>query len=338
MEYLLFAASREGLHTMEQTEDGMWRNPRLLSHPASLRALTGQGQLLVGGGRTGIYRSKNGGNDWQAVEPLPYPEQIRALELILSSAKSPLILAGTQPAGILRSEDRGISWQPSPEVAALRDDRGWNLPYAPEAGCVHGFTNRSGKLYAAVEQGGVLTAERAGSKWRLVPGSSGDPHTPPGPGDVHPDVHDLFSDPNYPERIYAATGGGLYRSPAENAPWEKIHPAYCRALWIDPDNSDHLVLGSAAGPDREGRIEQSRNAGVTWKTQEAGLEETPWRNKMVEKFLSSRGRLTALLSSGSLLTVSLKDWQWAPLKGWTGISRKFSCSPHDDRFTRSRTT
>jgi hypothetical protein len=107
----------------------------------------------------------------------------------------------------------------------------------------------------------------------------------------------------------------LYRSPAENAPWEKIHPAYCRALWIDPDNSDHLVLGSAAGPDREGRIEQSRNSGVTWKTQEAGLEETPWRNKMVEKFLSSRGRLTALLSSGSLLTVSLKDGQWAPLTG-----------------------
>lgn len=318
MEYLLFAASREGLFIMEQKEDGMWKSPRLLSQPASLRALTGLGQLLIGGGRTGIYRSKNGGKNWQAVKLPRVPDHIRSLEIILGSANSPLILAGTQPAGILRSEDQGVSWQHSPDVAALRDDQGWNLPYAPEAGCVRGFANRGGKLYAAVEQGGVLTAERAGSKWGLVPGSSGDPHTPPGPGDVHPDVHDLFSDPNYPERIYAATGGGLYRSPAEIFPWEKIHPAYCRALWIDPDNSDHLVLGSAAGPDQDGRIEQSRNAGVTWKTQEAGLEEAPWRNKMVEKFLSSRGRLTALLSSGSLLTASLKDWEWAPLTGLDG--------------------
>jgi len=317
MHYLLFAASREGLHVINQTEAGRWKNPRFLSKPAPLRALSGQGQLLVGGGKRGLYRSQDGGNNWQAVDHPHSPAHIRSLEIIVDSADNPLFLAGTQPADILRSEDFGSSWQKSPEVAALRDDLGWYLPYAPEAGCVRGFTNRAGKLYAAVEQGGVLTAERSESKWGLEPGSSGDPHTGPKPGEVHPDVHDLFSDPNYPERIYAATGGGLYCSSAKNAPWEQIHPAYCRALWINPHNSDHLVLGSAAGPDREGRIEQSWNAGVTWKRQQAGLE-TPWRNKMVEKFLSSRGRLIALLSSGSLLTASLKDWQWAPLTGLNG--------------------
>ena len=121
--------------------------------------------------------------------------------------------AGTEPAGIFVSHDGAQTWRECPEVAQLRDRHQWMLPYSPEAGCVRGFAFHGDRAYAAVEVGGVLRSDDAGETWRLAEGSDGSPDLdgPPEPF-VYPDVHSIDVHPSSPDRVFAPTGGGFYRS------------------------------------------------------------------------------------------------------------------------------
>jgi hypothetical protein len=101
----------------------------------------------------------------------------------------------------------------------------------------------------------------------------------------------------------------LYRSEDQGVSWEKLHPAYCRAVWIDPDRSDRLVLGAATGPDRQGQILESRDRGASWKPVHAGIK-APWPSIMVESFAASGRDLLALLSNGTLLGTRRDELVW----------------------------
>jgi len=82
---------------------------------------------------------------------------------------------GTEPAAIFVSHNGARSWRECPEVAQLRDEHGWMLPYSPEAGCVRGFTFHGKRAYAAVEVGGALRSDDGGETWWLAEGSDGNP-------------------------------------------------------------------------------------------------------------------------------------------------------------------
>lgn len=275
--------------------------------PAFL-SLAGTRKALFAGTPEGMRCSYDQGASWETInEGLAIPH-IRSVGLWLTPNRSTLF-AGTQPAGIFYSGRRGDRWYPCPEVMSLREQYGWRLPYAPEAGCVRGFAFQGDVGYAAVEQGGMLITRDGGEVWELAEGSSGDPDFPGGSGYIHSDVHDVTLDPQNQKRIYAPTGGGLYRSEDQGASWERLHPAYCRAVWIDPDRSDRLVLGTAAGPDRGGEVLESRDRGGSWEPVHAGIK-APWPSAMVESFATSGSDLLALLSHGALLGARRDDLDW----------------------------
>jgi photosystem II stability/assembly factor-like uncharacterized protein len=223
---------------------------------------------------------------------------------------SDLEFAGTEPAEIFVSNDGGDSWRACPEVAQLRDRFGWSLPYSPEAGCVRGFAFHGPRVYAAVEVGGVLVSDDRGETWRLVDGSDGKPDLegPPEPF-VYPDVHSLATHPSSPDLIYAPTGGGFYRSNDGGKTWQLFYDCYCRAVWVDPQNPDHLILGPADGVDRNGRIEETQDGGETWSLASNGLQ-VPWRRGMVERFFQADDEIFAVLSTGQLLQASLSTLAW----------------------------
>jgi hypothetical protein len=248
------------------------------------------------------------GANWETINRGLAIPHIRSVGLWLTPNRSTLF-AGTQPAGIFYSGRRGDRWYPCPEVVSLREQHGWRLPYAPDAGCVRGFAFQGDGGYAAVEQGGMLVTRDGGEVWTLADGSPGDPDHPGGQGSIHGDVHDVTLDPLNQKRIYAPTGGGLYRSEDQGVSWEKLHPAYCRAVWIDPDRSDRLVLGAATGPDRQGQILESRDRGASWKPVHAGIK-APWPSIMVESFAASGRDLLALLSNGTLLGTRRDELVW----------------------------
>lgn len=271
----------------------------------SVTALEG---VVLAGTTSGIFRSDDAGQTWKEASDGLTARHVRWMGF--HPDVSNLVLAGTEPANIFRSQDNGDTWRACPEVAQLRDQFRWSLPYSPEAGCVRGFALHGSRAYAAVEVGGVLISEDKGETWQLAEGSDGKPNLagPPEPF-VYPDVHSLEVHPSSRDFVYAPTGGGFYRSNDGGKTWKLFYDCYCRAVWVDPQNPEHMILGPADGVDRNGRIEESRDGGQSWSPASNGLQ-VPWRRGMVERFFQTENELFAVLSNGQLLCASLPALEW----------------------------
>ena len=269
--------------------------------------------VILAGTTSGIYRSDDLGQSWRAVSTgltLPHVRWL-AYDPNVSDAE----FAGTEPAGIFVSRDGAETWQTCPEVADLRDAHGWFLPYSPEAGCVRGFAFHGRRVYAAVEVGGVLRSDDGGDTWRLAGGSSGNPDFGRAvPANfVHADVHSIAVYPTSPDLVFAPTGGGFYGSSDGGNSWACLYsPCYCRAVWLDPHDPDHLIIGPANSVSRGGRIEESRDGGHTWQLSSSG-QDVPWPHHMVERFTQVEDNLYAVLSNGHLLVAPLATLQWQHL-------------------------
>lgn len=316
MKQLLIVGTNKGIHVAQRVQNGWERlEHSLASHQVnSVSVMDG---TILAGTKSGIFRSEDLGQTWRGSSEGLTHTHIRWLAH--HPGGSGRALAGAEPAAIFLSHDGGRLWQECPEVAAFRDEHGWYLPYSPEAGCVRGFAFHGDRVYAAVEQGGLLRSDDAGETWHLAQGSNGVPRTPP-QGFIHPDVHSVAVHPSSPDLVFAPTGGGLYGSKDGGANWEHLYPSYCRAVWSDPADTGHLILGPADWVDRNGRVEASSDGGESWQAASDGLD-TPWPRNMVERFLQVDSELLAVLSNGELLAASLPALHWQPILPDTGWVR-----------------
>jgi photosystem II stability/assembly factor-like uncharacterized protein len=314
----LILATEQGIVVCVRESDGWVRaEARLADQHAT--SLTARGSIILAGTEDGIFRSQDSGQTWTETSEGLTARHVRWM------AHHPdipgLVLAGTEPANIFVSRDEGETWQVCPEVAELRDRFRWSLPYSPEAGCVRGFAFHGSRVYAAVEVGGVLVSDDHGATWQLAEGSDGKPDLqgPPEPF-VYPDVHSLEVHPSSADLVYAPTGGGFYRSNDGGKTWRFLYDCYCRAVWVDPQNSDHLVLGPADSVDSNGRIEESRDGGQSWSLASNGLK-VPWRRGMVERFFQADRDLFAILSNGQIFNANLESLEWKRiLPNVTGVN------------------
>jgi photosystem II stability/assembly factor-like uncharacterized protein len=302
----LILATEQGIVLFERKDDG-WDESLHELAGQSVTCVTAHDSAILAGTRNGIFRSEDAGQTWEKANDGLTTPHIRWIAN--HPETSNLVLAGTEPANIFVSHD-GDSWRACPEVVLLRDRFQWSLPYSPEAGCVRGFAFHGSRAYAAVEVGGVLVSEDNGETWKLAKGSDGKPGFagPPEPF-VYPDVHSLEVHLSSHDLVYAPTGGGFYRSMDGGKTWKLSYDCYCRAVWADPQNPDHLILGPADGVDRNGRIEESRDGGETWSMASNGLQ-VPWRRGMVERFFQAGDELFAVLSTGEVLSSSLSTLEW----------------------------
>src|SRR5574341_303434 len=93
-------------------------------------------------------------------------------------------------------------------------------------------------------------------------------------------------------------------------PWSsRLYECYVRAVWLDPADPDHLILGPADGVGSRGRIGKTCDGGRTWQPASTGLK-VPWRRHMVERFTQVGGELLAVLSNGELLAAPLATLAW----------------------------
>lgn len=276
--------------------------------------------FILAGTTDGIFGSEDGGATWNECSQGLSHRHIRWLAY--HPEISDFELAGTEPAGIFVSRDGGRSWHGRAEVEVLRDEFGWWLPYSPGAGCVRGFAAHGSRLYAAVEVGGLLRSDDAGETWQLAPGSDGRPKFGRPPTNfIHPDVHSVAVHPSSPDLVFAPTGGGFYVSTDGGDTWtSRYDDCYVRAVWVDPQDADHLLLGPAQDSNgRNGRIEQSRDGGQNWTR----LTEPQPRN-MVERFYQAENYLFAVMSGGQLWAADLSDQSWQPI---------LPESPHNNAIT-----
>lgn len=308
----LYIATTMGLFIATQT-NGNWTVIGQALNEQPLTSIAVYEGVGLAGSAEGIWRATDGGKTWKAANDgltIPYVRWIAA-----SPKQLALILAGTEPAGIFVSNDAGGSWNINPAILKLRDANGWFLPYSPRSGCVRGFAfaesaPNMGRIYAAVEVGGVLVSDDNGRSWRLAAGSDGKPEMNRELGTmIHPDVHSITVHPSTSDIVTAATGGGLFRSIDAGRSWKSIYPCYIRAIWVDPIDHQHLVAGPADGVSRNGRIEESRDGGRSWHSASIGLK-APWARHMVERFAQLDDELFAVLSNGELWSRKLDGPKW----------------------------
>jgi len=305
---MIYLATKNGLVSVEIEHAGNWRAVRRSLDGQAVSAVTAQGKAVLAGTTTGIFRSEDGGQSWQAAsEGLNHPH-VRWMAHFPEDAGC--VFAGTEPAGIFISQNGGETWRSCPEVTDMRDRFRWSLPYSPEAGCVRGFAFNGSRGYAAVEVGGVLRTDDGGETWHLAEGSNGKPgFSVPAEPLIHPDVHSIYTHPSSPELVYAPTGGGFYRSMDGGKTWSNRYICYTRAAWIDPADPEHIVLGPADSVSRGGRIEETWDGGATWEDASEGLN-APWPRNMVERFAAVGQGLAAVLANGEVLVRPFEGGVW----------------------------
>jgi BNR/Asp-box repeat len=300
-------ATSNGL-VMGERANGEWQIAgRALNGKHLTSVIAREGVILVGT-RDGVMRSDDSGKTWRDASTGLATKYVRWLAY--HPDISDLEFAGTEPANIFVSRDGAASWRECREVAELRDAHHWFLPYSSGAGCVRGFAFCGSRAYAAVEVGGALRSDDWGATWRLCEGSNGNPDLegPPEPL-IYPDVHSIESHSATPDWVFAPTGGGFYISRNGGARWTLAYDCYVRAMWVDPNNADHFLLGPADGVDRNGRIEESRDGGKTWQPASTGLT-VPWAQHMVERFKQVDDELFAVLSNGEVYLARVDEWKW----------------------------
>jgi photosystem II stability/assembly factor-like uncharacterized protein len=305
LDYLMVATGNGVVTLKRQGDQYVEFSSALHNHPFTAIATNGEDTLA--GTPDGIYQSADLGRTWREANQGLSERHVRWLAF--HADQKSLVFAGTEPAAIFASEDSGATWRQRPEIAQWRAEYGWNLPYSPAAGCIRGFASHGERVYAAAEQGGLLRSDSRGAFWYLPRGSSGNPARRRKPHEIDPDVHAVTVHPSSPDQVFAATGGGLFYSTDGGGYWERLYACYCRAVWVDPVQPARIILGSADGVDRRGRIEESMDGGANWQPIMSGLDDV-WDQHMVERFMQVENELYAVLSNGRLIVADLDALHW----------------------------
>ncbi|HWL52802.1 MAG TPA: hypothetical protein VNQ90_10220 [Chthoniobacteraceae bacterium] len=256
--------------------------------------------LLAGTYGRGVFRSTDGGANWK-----PIRMGVDFVRTLVFSEHDPrVVYLGAEPAELFRSRDGGETWE-SLNLRRLPESPQWSLPYSPRGGALRTIVLHPQDpltLYGGIEQGGVVKSTDGGANWKLDAAQ------------IHKDVHFLSINPQQPETLLAATGGGLFLSRDGAATWSRLIDDYTRAVLIDPLHPENALAGPALDVGEGGRIIQSRDGGETWKLESDGLH-TPM-DDMVEFFVidpEQPERLFALCSDGALLESSTHPLHWEPV-------------------------
>lgn len=213
-------------------------------------------ETLYLGTEQGLFRSTNGADRWSRVESPLTERQIWSILLLPHDPE--VVLVGTCPARLFRSEDGGKTWTEPPaemvqECPRILHSRLTTLTADPQ---------QPGRVWAGVEIGGLLRSRDAGCTWQPV-----------GRGLSSQDIHALVIVPGNgrPQRLLASTNNDLNRSTDGGETWEPLRIGqempwpYCRALAQLCDRPEVVLLGNGDGPPGSvGVIGRSTDGGDTW--------------------------------------------------------------------------
>ena len=237
---------------------------RILIHPEDAETVyvAALGSLWGPNDRRGLFKTADGGKSWTQV--LSISKHTGVVDVAMDPENPDLLYAaayqrerrawnfvgGGEESGIFKTSDGGESWQ----------ERTAGLPQG-DIGRIALSICRSkpNVIYAAVEavgaESGVYRSSDYGASWEL---RTNDVST-------RSDFGQIRCDPNNPERIYllhvrlflSEDGGKSFRrdvfGPGAHGDW--------RGFWIDPGNSNHLIVGN------DGGVYFSYDRGRTWDFQ-----------------------------------------------------------------------
>jgi len=220
-----------------------------------------QGPMWSGGGDRGLYKTTDGGrtwelmlkgdNDWTGVNEVHLDP--RNPDVVYASTWQRLrrqwgFINGGPGSGIQKSVDGGKTWKklssglPSQELGKI------GMAISPA---------EPGTIYAIVEaanrEGGFFRSTNGGSSWRKM--SSLVASSP-----MY--YHEIFADPKDPARVYSVDMNLMVTIDSGRTftalPGRYKHVDH-HALWIDPDDTRHMITGN------DGGLYETFDQGATWR-------------------------------------------------------------------------
>ncbi len=250
--------------------NGTWSESRRMlegKHIASIAIDPASGEIFAGAHNGGLWASDNGGQSWERRDSGIASDNIYGLNCVQVGGELRLY-AGTEPAHLYVSNDRGRSWTELPTLRDVPSVSKWTFPGAPHEAHVKNivFDPRDpDTIYAGVEVGGAFKSTDGGKTWTELSG-------------FYEDVHRLFTVPSRPDQVYMATGEGLYQSADAGKNWNAMplpnrRIAYPDALIVMPTQPDLMfTAGASSNPgqwrtnkDADSIIARSRDAGQSWQ-------------------------------------------------------------------------
>ncbi|MGE4100133.1 MAG: WD40/YVTN/BNR-like repeat-containing protein [Hyphomonadaceae bacterium] len=281
----LFVATTNGVVVIERTTSGAWRRIRdglSGSHVSGMAVQQRAGKILAACMPGTLMGSSDGGVTWDALIP-DLPEVGAYSVRCFEGADKTRIYVGTQPVGLYRSDDGGVSWVDLASVRSAPMHDKWRFPapgHLPHLKTLTVDPRNSDVIYAGVEQGALLKSIDGGRTWvdldQFVDYDNF----------VYKDIHQVVLRPTKPNEVFITTGLGLYHSQDEGATWrqltdDKFRIGYPDQLLFAPDNDQHLfVSGGFAIPyhwveakSAKGTIMLSKDGGKNWRAPAKGFPE-----------------------------------------------------------------
>ncbi|EAZ80971.1 VPS10 domain-containing protein [Algoriphagus machipongonensis] len=306
---------------------------RIQIHPSNpdIVYIAAQGALHAPNPERGIYKSTDGGENWELVlfvdektgaselsMDMNYPEILYAA--MWEHQRVPWkVISGGPGSGLYKSTDSGKTWKKIHK--GLPEEKGKMAISVSRA--------NSNKVYALIEsdtnqdKGGLFASDNAGESWRMV---SGDNRL------VQRAWYyiEVFADPNDENTVYVMSAPAL-RSIDGGKTWENLPSAHgdYHDLWINPKNSKNMVLAD------DGGAAISFNYAKTWSTQNNMPTAQFYRVNVDNQFPyriygGQQDNTSVVINSIAMGRGSISEEHWNSSAG--GESAFLAFNPDDPRY------
>ncbi|MBU1662751.1 MAG: IPT/TIG domain-containing protein [Chloroflexi bacterium] len=213
-------------------------------------------RVYVAAGRSGLWRSQNGGTNWDFSFITPFPGRVQMTYPISGQPPVMYLGIGIWP-GVVRSLDYGQTWEPKGLTSTINGEtRAYVRP------------DQSNWVYASVDQnddplGGLYKSTDQGEHWALVSGTGG------------LRVQALAFDPDYPDNMIIGTATGqVYTTTNDGVTWSnpitftnKVGRLYFAPTLYNSQRSLFATPCNFQGEcNNEDKSYRSTDGGQTWIT------------------------------------------------------------------------